>query len=1502
MRWTDTQDALLASGSPVSRLIELGPSATLTGMAQKQATGLVTDGRRSAAASLDLLSYSNTGHDAKLWYEYEPEVEEETKEAIEQAVQAQEEAEKKAVEESKKKADEEKTARESASGSPIANSTAAVPDCQLPASLVIRMLIARRLKRTLGQMPSSFDKSIRDLSGGKSILQNEMVSDLVGEFGEQRVPDGIEDLPLSQLDSRFGDMANMGKISGALVGRLLSNKMPVGCNQTFLREHLAVKWGLGPGRQGAVLISALVSEPAARLTSMKEALELIDDSTQQYAAWCGLTLSAASEQQQQQQQQQQQNHQKPQQHATVTVSTSNDQCHCDSHIELQEYSSQVDELQAKLDALDAEFSSDYLSGALPVFDARKVRRYNDWWNADRIRAATSDIAPDNPQQVLKPCRPQTRVDDEGNIIYVEAERSQGYLETIQSEYVNSRPALSRLVSLRSKRSKRDSSWALNAELTSTFFSVMARSLDTGFISFAERAVLITGAGPGSIAMAVARLLLKSGAKVIVTTRQTPADAATVYQQLYDECGSAGSELVLVQANLSSAQDCQHVVDYIHNDMKCELDAVIPFAAALEPSAEIEQIGAINELAHRMMLTNIYRLLGRLIASQKERGVHCHPTQVIVPLSPNRGTFGGDGLYSESKLGLEALLYRAESESWGGDYISVCGAIIGWTRSTRLMRANDIVAESVESHGVLTFSAEEMAFNVVAMMDPAMVELCETQPILADFGGALECLTDCSEVISRARRELQFVSSTRKEICKERALEHELIHGKQPTVPQPSTHQRATLRVGFPNLPLSNEDARSTQFGLRAADPADQIVVVGFSELGPHGSARTRWEMESQGRLTISGFVEMAWMMGLIRHHNERRPDGSFYVGWCDAKTGAPIAEQDIEEKYGAYIQEHTGVRRILKDDIPEWDPEKRQVLEETVLTQDLPEFEVSRGSAEALKSKHGDNVVVRPSSSEDTCLVRIRRGTSIAILKEVPFQAGVVAGLIPKGWDAQRYGVPPDLAQALEPSTLFTLCCVAEAFYSAGLPDPTEIFAHMHVAEFGNFLGTLMGGSSKVKSLYRDMLLDRPMASDTLADSFANTPAAWVNMLLLGASGPIKTPSGACATSIESIDSAVDSIRSGKTKMCLVGGYDDLQEDESYGFSMLKATVNTAEEAARGRQPHEMSRPLTESRAGFVESHGCGVQLICRASVAIEMGLPIYGVIAGSTMAADTVGRSIPAPGQGLLTFARENLKPLLDPSSSGSDTSTSVLTGPGTTPYSLEDQDSDDFWWTVSSQREALLSPMRASLAQHHLTIDDVDFASLHATSTKSGDLNEFKVISNQLHHLGRTTHQPLWTVCQKALTGHPKAPAAAWMLNGCLQIMRDGTLPANRNADNVDPALRSFSMLAVPKASMPLPDPKAFLVTSFGFGQKSGQLVGVSPKYVYGLLSAQEYSAYRARTLQRMERADGKYARAVMENRIVGILDYAPYDGENTKKVLLDPDSRAVYDGMAGTWRFEV
>jgi len=58
-----------------------------------------------------------------------------------------------------------------------------------------------------------------------------------------------------------------------------------------------------------------------------------------------------------------------------------------------------------------------------------------------------------------------------------------------------------------------------------------------------------------------------------------------------------------------------------------------------------------------------------------------------------------------------------------------------------------------------------------------------------------------------------------------------------------------------------------------------MVVTGFAEVGPWGSSRTRWEMEARGRFTIEGCIEMAWMMGYIKHFDGRLLDGTLYVGW-----------------------------------------------------------------------------------------------------------------------------------------------------------------------------------------------------------------------------------------------------------------------------------------------------------------------------------------------------------------------------------------------------------------------------------------------------------------------------------------------------------------------------------------------------------------------------------------------------------------------------------------------
>jgi fatty acid synthase subunit beta len=77
----------------------------------------------------------------------------------------------------------------------------------------------------------------------------------------------------------------------------------------------------------------------------------------------------------------------------------------------------------------------------------------------------------------------------------------------------------------------------------------------------------------------------------------------------------------------------------------DLDYILPFAAVPENGREIDSLGQKKtKKASRQFVTR--------------------PTQVILPLSPNHGLFGNDGLYSESKISLETLFNRWNAESRG----------------------------------------------------------------------------------------------------------------------------------------------------------------------------------------------------------------------------------------------------------------------------------------------------------------------------------------------------------------------------------------------------------------------------------------------------------------------------------------------------------------------------------------------------------------------------------------------------------------------------------------------------------------------------------------------------------------------------------------------------------------------------------------------------------------------------------------------------------------------
>ncbi|RAL03095.1 putative 3-oxoacyl-synthase [Aspergillus ibericus CBS 121593] len=1573
VQWINTQQALLQHDPPIQRIIEIGPARVLATMAQKTATTGPT-ARHDQANAINRQFLSSASNLKEIYYEYE--------EPAEPAQPAPA-----ATPTTTPVTTPATTAAPAPATAPAPAAAASIPDTPLTAGDLVLALTAQKLKKPFDQVPR--DKSIRDLSGGKSTLQNELIGDLEAELGH--LPDNSETLALEAL-STLPCSGQLGKPMTSLVARLISSKMPAGYTQQAIRQHLQTRWGLEVHRQTAVLCYATTLEPAARLADPAAATDFLDRVVQRYAQYFTLTLTPGSST-------------TPSgpaaivdasalEAATREQKTALRKIHevlgqlLDEPEAMAEPTVSTAELTAQLDHWTTEFGSQMQTGTAPLFDARKIRLYDSWWNWVRVdllsllqRLDREDVPSAELENELHmifnrwtpacsqlvdfasttrghPIRetfnsehrgvdptfrytqpslaPKTTITDTGDIQYTEVPRVSAPTPTDHA-FLLTRSTTTTTTHLPfcHIRRRHGPTWRYHAPWTNHFLDALTTATTTG-LSFKDRTVLITGASPGSIGAEAIKGLLQGGAHVLVTTSRAISATADFYSTLYKRYGARGSKLILLPFNQASVQDCDALIDHIYTQGPAsggtyggDIDAILPFAAMPQTGTIDSGLDERAELAHRLMLTNLLRLLGRIKYHKVQRRITSRPTTIILPLSPNHGTFGGDGLYSESKLGLETLLNRFDSERWA-PYLAVCGTVIGWTRGTGLMSGNNILAEAVEAQGAMTFSAGEMAWNVLAVLGQGkLVAACEEQPVWVDLSGGLAGVEGLKEVLGRARREMQRASQIRQAIVAEREREREVLGVAEGPGPRGDGFRpRAGLRVGYPAVKEYETAIQGLPDLQGMMNLQKTVVVVGYSELGPWGSARTRWEMESTGAFSVEGLVEMAWMMGLIEHW-AGEVQGQPYAGWVDRQTKAPVRDDEIGTRYGEYIRAHTGIRFIEPELLNGYDPDRKEFLHEVVVNEDLPVFTAARATAEAFQLRYGDKVVITPQG-EDECAVRIKKGAHFLVPKAIPFSRKV-AGLLPTGWDPARYGIPEDIVAQVDPITLYVLCCVCQAMLSTGIQDPFEIYQHMHVSEVANCIGTGVGGLVSMRGVYGDRYLDRPVQNDILQESYLNAMGAWTNMLLLGSSGPIKTPVGTCATAVESLDSGCESLLLGKAKLAIVGGTDDFQAEMSYEFANMKATANTLDELAKGRLPHDMSRPSTTSRSGFMESAGCGIQIITTADTALAMGLPIYGIIAYTQMAGDRIGRSVPAPGQGILTAARESpparSSPLLSlPYRRAHLTTalsqiqrerTDLLTAAkhlplDNTPHSLSEHLhrietlttqkllTAQTLWSNPRLQDPTISPLRAALATWSLTIDDLTVATLHGTSTPANDLNEARVLNTQMSHLHRTPGNPLLTISQKHLTGHPKGAAGAWMLNGGLQVLSSGVVPGNRNADNIDEKFRGFEHLVYPSTAMKIGEDgmKAFMLTSFGFGQKGGVVVVVAARYLFAGLGKGVYEGWKGRVGERMRRGEQVFLNGFMGKNGEGWFRAKEVSAWGEKKedetrVFLDPGARVAREG---------
>ncbi|MGE5698212.1 MAG: fatty acid synthase subunit beta domain-containing protein, partial [Candidatus Sericytochromatia bacterium] len=1186
VRWIETQDLLFteeaAGGLGVERFVEIGVKSAPT------VAGLAANTLKLTEYAHNRVEVLNSERDAAVLFatDTDPEPEAEAGEVTETHSAATGSA----------------TAAPAAPAAPVAPTGAPRPDdIGFDASDATLALIALSAKMRMDQIEAL--DSIESITDGASSRRNQLLVDLGSELNLGAI-DGAAEADLSSLLSQVTKLARTYKPFGPVLSDAINDRLstvlgPSGKRPAYIAERVRKTWQLGDGWVKHVTVEVALGTREGHsvrggdlgalhngaLTDVATVDKVIDAAVAAVGGRRGVAVALPSA--------------GGNGGATVdaaALSEFTDQITGRSGVLANAARLVLNQLGLNdpvttpptatdaelIDLVTAELGSDWPRLVSPVFDGRKAVVFDDRWASareDLVRIwLMDDDEVDADWQMLA-----ERFEGAGHVVSTQATWWQG------------------------------KALAAGRNLHASVFARAAAGAENpGKGRYSDDVAVVTGASKGSIAASVVAQLLRGGATVIATTSRLDDDRLAFYRALYRDNARFGAALWAVPANMASYADIDALVEWIGTEQTESFgpqsihvkDAqtptlLFPFAAP-RVTGDLTEAGARSEMEMKVLLWAVQRLIGGLSSIGAERDIASR-VHVVLPGSPNRGMFGGDGAYGEAKSALDAVVSRWNAETSWAQRVSLVHALIGWTRGTGLMGNNDAIVDAVEEAGITTYSTDEMASMLLALCDPESRVAASMRPLRSDLtGGLADAKLDMAELAARAREEL----------------------ASPPTESDDTTGTIAAL----PSPPRGYTSAPPPPWQDLDVDPADLVVIVGGAELGPYGSSRTRYEMEVDNELSAAGVLELAWTTGLIKWEDDPKP------GWYDTETGELVDESELVERYHDGVVERTGIREFVDDGAIGPD-HAAPLLVSVFLDKDFTFVVSSEAEARAFVHFDPEHTVATAVPDSAEWQVTRKAGTEIRVPRKTKLSR-TVGGQIPTGFDPTVYGISADMAGAIDRVALWNIVATVDAFLSSGFT-PTELMRWVHPSSVASTQGTGIGGLSSMQTMFHGNLLGVAKPNDILQEVLPNVVAAHVVQSYIGSYGAMIHPVAACATAAVSVEEGVDKIRLGKAELVVAGGFDDLTLEAIIGFGDMAATADTEMMRAKGISDHRFSRANDRRRLGFVEAQGGGTILLARGDLALEMGLPVLAVVAYAQSFGDGVHTSIPAPGLGALGAGR---------------------------------------------------------------------------------------------------------------------------------------------------------------------------------------------------------------------------------------------------------------------------
>lgn len=220
-----------------------------------------------------------------------------------------------------------------------------------------------------------------------------------------------------------------------------------------------------------------------------------------------------------------------------------------------------------------------------------------------------------------------------------------------------------------------------------------------------------------------------------------------------------------------------------------------------------------------------------------------------------------------------------------------------------------------------------------------------------------------------------------------------------------------------------------------------------------------------------------------------------------------------------------------------------------------------------------------------------------------------VVGEIPD-WDPKAYSFSgeKEVYNWNAAFVILTMAVVKEALENAGLEMDAETGPRTAC-----LIGSAINGSDAMR-IAVNSLRDGgglKVSPYLLPNLCANLPSGKAGMLM-GFTGPVFSPQGACASGNHAVGIGARMIRDGDCDFVLAGGVDmPIIPEIIHGFANMNATIKINESDRAYADPARASRPFSRDRKGFVVSEGGGALVLAAEEAVARYGLRARAEVIG---------------------------------------------------------------------------------------------------------------------------------------------------------------------------------------------------------------------------------------------------------------------------------------------------